>query len=337
MIIIGSVVSLRPATGLVRAAAAVRQARPGDAAPPAGRRPGAPPGAVGRRAASCCPPSRFGEPADWAPRRCAPWRELASYQWLVFTSANGVHALLRRLRQTGRDLRAAGRRAAGRHRPGDRRRAARLSPGAGPGAAGVPLREPGRGAQGDRWPGSACCWPVPTGAAKCCARIGEVAEVDQVAVYSQVDARGGDSEVFDCLRRGEIDYITLTSSNIARALARSLDDAGASPDRGGRHVAGEHQPGDQRDHPGTRLAGGGGSMEYTMEGVLEVLLCWLCGRSRAGAAGDANTSPTRQCRERRPGAGALGLCRGSGCPGAGALGLCRGSECPALVLRALCW
>ena len=30
---------------------------------------------------------------------------LPEFQWLVFTSVNGVHALIRRLKQTGRDLR----------------------------------------------------------------------------------------------------------------------------------------------------------------------------------------------------------------------------------------
>src|SRR5262249_7768295 len=47
------------------------------------------------------------EPADWAPVDHA-LADLAAYQWLVFTSANGVDALIRRLRQTGRDLRALG-------------------------------------------------------------------------------------------------------------------------------------------------------------------------------------------------------------------------------------
>ena len=47
------------------------------------------------------------EVSDWAPvdRAIA---SLSQYHWLVFTSANGVHALLRRLRQLGRDLRAVG-------------------------------------------------------------------------------------------------------------------------------------------------------------------------------------------------------------------------------------
>src|SRR5205085_10940353 len=47
------------------------------------------------------------EPADWGPVDRA-LADLAGYHWLVFTSANGVHALIRRLRQTGRDLRALG-------------------------------------------------------------------------------------------------------------------------------------------------------------------------------------------------------------------------------------
>ena len=50
-----------------------------------------------------------------------------------------------------------------------------------------------------------------------------MATVDQVAVYSQVDALAADAEVLNCLRRGEIDYVTVTSSNIVRALARVLD------------------------------------------------------------------------------------------------------------------
>jgi uroporphyrinogen III methyltransferase/synthase len=53
--------------------------------------------------------------------------------------------------------------------------------------------------------------------------LAAVAAVDQVAVYSQVDAVTPNADVLDRLRRGEIDYVTLTSSNIARALARVLD------------------------------------------------------------------------------------------------------------------
>src|SRR5262249_15270096 len=40
------------------------------------------------------------EPADWGPVDRA-LAKLSSYQWLVFTSANGVDFFIRRLRQTG--------------------------------------------------------------------------------------------------------------------------------------------------------------------------------------------------------------------------------------------
>jgi uroporphyrinogen III methyltransferase/synthase len=53
--------------------------------------------------------------------------------------------------------------------------------------------------------------------------LAKVAEVDQVAVYSQVDAVDLHSSEMDSLRRGEVDYLTLTSSNIARALVLALD------------------------------------------------------------------------------------------------------------------
>ena len=53
--------------------------------------------------------------------------------------------------------------------------------------------------------------------------MAEVCEVEQIAVYAQVDAVEPTSRVLDSLRRGEIDAVTLTSSNIARALIGQLD------------------------------------------------------------------------------------------------------------------
>src|SRR5207302_8471623 len=48
------------------------------------------------------------EPRDWNPVDQA-LAKVDSYQWLVLTSANGVHALIRRLLALGRDLRSFGR------------------------------------------------------------------------------------------------------------------------------------------------------------------------------------------------------------------------------------
>jgi uroporphyrinogen III methyltransferase/synthase len=55
--------------------------------------------------------------------------------------------------------------------------------------------------------------------------LSKVAEVEQVAVYSQVDgAIDPEAEALRHLRQGQFDFITLTSSQIARALIESLDD-----------------------------------------------------------------------------------------------------------------
>jgi uroporphyrinogen III methyltransferase/synthase len=54
-------------------------------------------------------------------------------------------------------------------------------------------------------------------------QLAGVCEVVQVTVYSQRDARQFDPEVLRRLQEGEMDYVTLTSSNIARAFVRALD------------------------------------------------------------------------------------------------------------------
>jgi uroporphyrinogen III methyltransferase / synthase len=50
------------------------------------------------------------------------------------------------------------------------------------------------------------------------------ARVEQVTVYDQVDAVETDAVVLDGLRRGEIRYVTLPSSNIARGVLGAFDD-----------------------------------------------------------------------------------------------------------------
>src|SRR4029078_7609056 len=54
--------------------------------------------------------------------------------------------------------------------------------------------------------------------------LAAVAQVVQIAVYSQVDGVDPNSRVHLALRRGEINYVTLTSANIARAVLKSLDE-----------------------------------------------------------------------------------------------------------------
>ncbi|MFN4259361.1 MAG: uroporphyrinogen-III C-methyltransferase [Gemmataceae bacterium] len=150
--------------------------------------------------------------------------QLRDYQWLVFTSANGVQAFLGRLRCQGLDLRALGgvRLAVIGPATADALRDYHLEPDVMPRSfRSEALAEELK--------------PLVAGQRVLLARadrgrdllrqeLSAVAAVDQVAVYSQVDAIDTHNEVFDCLRRGEIDYVTLTSSNIARAFLQSLDD-----------------------------------------------------------------------------------------------------------------
>lgn len=147
---------------------------------------------------------------------------LREYEWLVFTSVNGVHALIRRLRQTGRDLRALGHLRLATIGPAtaDALRGYHLEPDVVPGeyrAEGLAdaLRDKVAGqrvlyARADR------------GREVLREQLSAVARVDQVTVYLQVEETG-EPGTLELLRRGEVDYLTLTSSNIARSLARMLD------------------------------------------------------------------------------------------------------------------
>jgi uroporphyrinogen III methyltransferase/synthase len=172
-------------------------------------------------------------PADWGPVDRAIG-ELSTYQWLVFTSANGVDYFLRRLLETGRDLRALGgvRLAAIGPATADALRAYHLGPDLVPDeyrsealAAALKGRAAGQRvllARADR------------GRELLREELAAVAEVVQVAVYSQADAAGPDGPTGELLRAGQVDSITVTSSNIARALARALGPEGLEHVRSGR-------------------------------------------------------------------------------------------------------
>jgi uroporphyrinogen III methyltransferase/synthase len=159
------------------------------------------------------------EPADWVPADRA-LTDLASYDWLVFTSANGVQALFRRLRQLGGDLRCLG-----------KLRLAAIGP-----ATAAALREfllepdviPAdyrseslAAALKERVAGQRVLLArADRGRDLLREELATVATVEQVAVYSQVDAHAGDLAL---LREGKVDYVTVTSSNTARVLAGALD------------------------------------------------------------------------------------------------------------------
>ncbi len=133
--------------------------------------------------------------------------DLGRYQWLVFTSANGVHHFLRRLRQTGRDLRALGsvRLAVIGPATADALRAYHLEPDL------IPPEyrsESLTAAARDRVAGQRVLLArADRGRDLLREELSRVAEVEQVAVYSQVDAVEIDLELLEQINQGHIEYI----------------------------------------------------------------------------------------------------------------------------------
>src|SRR6516225_2426805 len=164
------------------------------------------------------------EPKDWGPvdRAIAA---LAGYQWLIFTSTNGVHAFFRRLRETSRDLRTLGTIQIAAIGPGtaDALRQFHLEPDL------VPPQYHSEGlaqALASKAAGQRILLArADRGRDVLAEELSRVATVDSIVVYSQIDVLDRNSEVFQCLRHGEVDFVTLTSSNIAKGFLNYLDDA----------------------------------------------------------------------------------------------------------------
>lgn len=150
---------------------------------------------------------------------------LGEFDWLVFTSVNGVQKFLGRLQACGLDLRALGHLKLAAIGPSTAQalasfhlvadlvppvyRSEELAAGLREAVAGrrVLLARADRGRDLLR------------------DELAKVASVEQVAVYSQRDVATLEPAIAEALRSGTIDYLTLTSSNIARAFANLLDDA----------------------------------------------------------------------------------------------------------------
>lgn len=172
---------------------------------------------------SVLPAVEIRDPPDWAPVDAAIGR-LGEYDWAVFTSANGVESFFQRLLKTGRDVRSVG-----------HLQFAAIGP-----RTAEALRR--YHVTADVVPASfrsedlaASLLPLVGGKRVLLARadrgrdvllqqLSSVANVEQVAVYSQVDAVAADAPALLALSRGEIAFVTLTSANIARAVLTHLDD-----------------------------------------------------------------------------------------------------------------
>lgn len=225
-------------------------------------------------------------PADWGPVDQA-LAQLPSFDWLVFTSSNGVEAFLDRLRATGRDLRALGGVRLAAIGPGTANvlRAYHLEPDLVPDsfnseALAEALSRQAAGlrillARADR--GREVLRDI----------LGPVAHVEQVAVYSQVDEPAADPDVLAALREGRIGYALATSSNIGRSLARLIGPEGEALIRDGTLRVVSISPVTTRELRALGWPVAAEAAEATIPGVLQALE-HLAGRTRNPAAADAD-------------------------------------------------
>jgi uroporphyrinogen III methyltransferase/synthase len=171
------------------------------------------------------PVIRVTDPPDWGPVDAALER-LGQYDWLVFSSANGVDYLFRRLQETGGDVRRVGQAKLAAIGSGTAERLARYSLR----ADLVP----------DQFVAESLAEALVAKAAGRKVLLARTnrgrmvladelekagALVDQVVVYGSFDVEKADPSVVAALSSGEIDWVTVTSSAIARSVVRLYGDA----------------------------------------------------------------------------------------------------------------
>lgn len=167
------------------------------------------------------PAIEISPPDDWGPVDAALDR-LSEFDWLVFSSSNGVRHLLDRLEaKSGRDLRALGK--------------IKLAA-IGTGTADELLRfhlkadlvpeefraESLAGSLAENARGQHFLLARASRGREVLAEELAAAEgiVEQVVVYQSNDATTADPQILDQMREGKIEWVTVTSSAIAKSLAR---------------------------------------------------------------------------------------------------------------------
>ena len=172
------------------------------------------------------PAITIGPPDDWAPLDAALER-LTEFDWIVFSSVNGVEAFMNRLALFGRDARALG-----------RAKLAAIGPGTADALAAWHLRTDLVSAEFRAQAlAAALAVEAKTGPRRFllvrASRGREVlAEtltaaghaVTQAVAYRSADTTTPDPEIAALLKAGKIDWVTVTSSAIARSLVALFGD-----------------------------------------------------------------------------------------------------------------
>ena len=229
---------------------------------------------------------------------------LASYDWLVFTSANGVRFFLPRLEARGRDLRALGHLKTRGDRSGDRGGPGQVPPARRPRARVLSLGGPGGGPRPSVPRAAGSCSPGPIEDERVLKdELDQLADVDQVAVYHNADADRAAriGRRANPGRHGRLDHADQLGDH--RAAARALAGSGPPADRP-RDPAGEPEPGDVGDSRG-RSAGTSRSRRPNSPGTVGQAW-WSESPDRreigmhTGACGAAEVAPRAACASGAP-------------------------------------
>ncbi len=175
-------------------------------------------------AVTCQPAIEICPPQDWQAVD-ATLQDLTRFDWLVFSSSNGVRALLDRLLETGHDMRSL----AG-------MRLAAIGPGTAEALGQYHLRVDLQPSEYRAEALAEALAPEASGRSFLLARASrgrEVlaerlqeagASVEQLVVYQSRDVTTVEADVREQLATGKVDWVTVTSSAIARSLAALFGD-----------------------------------------------------------------------------------------------------------------
>jgi uroporphyrinogen III methyltransferase/synthase len=212
------------------------------------------------------PAIAIGAPDDWSTVDAALSR-LNQFDWIVFSSANGVRFALERLEEIGFDMRALG-----------SVRLAAMGPGTAEQLAEYRLRadlipdeyraESLASALATHAPGRRFLLIRASRGREVLAEQLEShgGVVEQVVTYQSRDVTVADDQVMEQLEQGKIDWITVTSSAIARSLVNLF---GPSLHRSRLVAISPVTSGTLRDLGFSPAAE---AVDYTMEGVVQAII-----------------------------------------------------------------
>ncbi|MGH7199793.1 MAG: uroporphyrinogen-III C-methyltransferase, partial [Planctomycetaceae bacterium] len=175
------------------------------------------------------PTIRILPPDDWSKVDAALAR-LHEFDWLIFTSANGVESLLGRLWETGGDVRRLGNVKLAAIGPATAEALERfhlkadLVPGTFRAEALAHTLKPHVAGRRVLWARASRGRDVLPSELEAAGTT-----VEQLVVYQNIDVESLSPSVHEMIRDGELDWIGLSSPSIARSLHRLLDDSAKGP------------------------------------------------------------------------------------------------------------